>query len=189
MLSPHSVPSFEVPCAPPFKVPGDKIWDKFVKFRVFLDPSDQNEQYHTQYYPKYETWSIENKLWDFKTHILGWNRVGYLYRVQKGNFWLLAPFKCADMKRDKEGTMSNCYHWWQTFLPLCAKLLAENVIVRNCFQYFPRLSQNKMLLTWKKGTYIFRPELFWNPRALPVRSIILLYFTLLYKHWSALVPY
>ena len=35
------------------------------KFWGFMDPSDQNEQYHTtpHYYPKYEIWAIDKKLW------------------------------------------------------------------------------------------------------------------------------
>ena len=44
--------SFEVPCRPPFEVPGDKIWDQhFQVLWVYTvnvtDPSDQNEQYHS----------------------------------------------------------------------------------------------------------------------------------------------
>ena len=39
----HAALSFEVP----FKVPGDKIQDQNFKFKGFINPSDQNEQYQT----------------------------------------------------------------------------------------------------------------------------------------------
>ena len=39
---------------------GIKSRTKMFKFRCFLDPFDQSH-----YYPKYEIWAIETKLWDY----------------------------------------------------------------------------------------------------------------------------
>ena len=53
-----------------------------IQFGGFIDLSDQNEQYHTQYYPKYEISAIENKSWDYPFNIYTLERVTYLIMTQ-----------------------------------------------------------------------------------------------------------
>ena len=57
-MTSHSAPSFEVP--------GDKIQDQNIQVLGFIDPSDQNEQYHTPLLSK--IWDLIERrkiLWDY----------------------------------------------------------------------------------------------------------------------------
>ena len=57
--------SFEVPCRPPFEVPGDKIWDQhFQVLWVYTlqTPPTKTSNTTVHYHSKYEILSIEKKI-------------------------------------------------------------------------------------------------------------------------------